>query len=76
MSYRPGESTGITAPQYPGGVVGHCTRCGMPIMLDPGPYWSVLPPPPRRTCGCFAEDVVSTDTTNAYAFMVSIRGPV
>jgi hypothetical protein len=45
-------------------VVGACVRCGNPIYAFTGPWWSVLPPPPIRTCGCFWDDVVATDSTS------------
>ena len=57
------SSSAIDPVQYPAMVLGHCPRCGMPILMDSGPYWSVLPPAPRRTCGCFASDVITTDHT-------------
>jgi hypothetical protein len=46
-----------------------CTRCGAPYVLPSGPYWSVIPPTPQATCGCFAATVTTTTT-------VTIGNPV
>ena len=39
-----------------------CTRCGAPYVLPSGPYWSVIPPTPQATCGCFVRTVTTSTT--------------
>lgn len=40
-------------------IVGNCPRCGAPIYAE-SPWYSVLPPPSRHSCGCFPEARVKT----------------
>lgn len=46
---------------------GHCPKCGALIYAE-SPWWGTIPPPPRYTCGCNANNdrirIVTTTSTN------------
>ena len=60
------QATGEPWPgwrMYPDNVLGHCPRCGAPILAHEGAWHGVTPPPIQRTCACFPEaDLIMTTT--------------
>lgn len=53
--------------------VSTCPQCGAPIYVE-SPYWSIMPPAPRRTCACVggstqAVQTYTTTTTSGTVYL-------
>jgi hypothetical protein len=48
-------SRGMDGNMHGLGIVGHCPRCGSPIMQYTGSWGGIMPPPVSKTCTCYPE---------------------